>query len=236
MEYTRMKTVSAEVAAFLARLKLPQADASIILTNPTSNPVGPFHDALSTNTSLKGLGKSFTHVVAYKNIMTTYPKASEVMIENGVQAYTHKTTMSQFAQQLGMHRIYNEFNERKMERSDLRNVAFALVGYLVNNKGFEYTASFVETMLIENAIIDIKSIIKIDKPHDVVEKVLDCQIEYKILKENGRYSHSPMFEIGCFDIGNALNLLGIGIGSSIKMAQHRACMDCLVKHYQSKAI
>ena len=226
-----MKAVSAEVSAFVARLKLPQKDIAMILTNPPTNPVGPFHDGLETNSAFKGLGKSTMHTVLYEHVMTNWPKASESMIENGVQAYMNNDTISKFGQQLGVHRVFSEFNSKKMEKGDLKNVIFSLIGYFTKTKGIDFTHKFIQEMLISNSSLNLTDILKIDEPHKLLQELLNCKLEYKILKESGRFSHSPIFEVGCF---NGTTLLGIGVGSSIKMAQHRASMEYLIKHYESK--
>eukprot|EP00835_Amoeboradix_gromovi_P003467 NODE_230_length_13723_cov_0.393570.p5 type:complete len:263 gc:universal NODE_230_length_13723_cov_0.393570:12997-12209(-) len=226
-----MRTLSAEVSAFVSRLKLPKEDIAVILSNPPTNPVGPFHDGKSTNSAYKGLGKSTIHTVIYEHIMNKWPKSSENMIENGAQAYMNNDTLSKFAQQLGVHRIYNEFNETKMQKGDLRNIVYALIGYFTKTKGLEYTRKFINDMLISNSSLKLNDILKIDDPHKLLQEKLNCKLNYKILKESGRFSHSPIFEVGCF---NEKTLLGLGVGSSIKMAQHRSSMDYLIKFYQGR--
>lgn len=54
----------------------------------------------------------------------------------------------------------------------------------------------------------------------------------KLLKESGRQSHAPIFIVGAFD-GNDVKL-GEGMGSSIKMAEFRACEDALRRIYLTR--
>ncbi|KAJ1876521.1 54S ribosomal protein L3 mitochondrial, partial [Kickxella alabastrina] len=50
----------------------------------------------------------------------------------------------------------------------------------------------------------------------------------RIMKETGRFTASPVFIVGVFC---GVRMIGMGFGSSIKMAEHRAAKDALIKHY-----
>eukprot|EP00834_Sanchytrium_tribonematis_P003196 NODE_116_length_18347_cov_2.280962.p12 type:complete len:229 gc:universal NODE_116_length_18347_cov_2.280962:3912-3226(-) len=220
-----------EVAALLARLRLPKEEASKIFANPATNPVGPFHDTSATNSAFKGFGKSAMHTIVYQFVMEKWPRAPENMIENGVQAYMNSKVLGKFAKQLGIHRVYDEFNSEKILDGRLKNIVFALVGYFSHSHGFAEAQKFVKEMLLSNTSLNLDEILKIDEPRRLVQELLNIKVEFKILKESGRFSHSPVFEIGAF---NDTQLLGIGIGNSIPMAEHRACMQYLLKHYENK--
>lgn len=50
----------------------------------------------------------------------------------------------------------------------------------------------------------------------------------RLLSETGRHSSSPVFVVGVF---SGEEKLGEGFGSSLKMAEVRACRDALIHHY-----
>ncbi|KAJ1938574.1 54S ribosomal protein L3 mitochondrial, partial [Linderina macrospora] len=50
----------------------------------------------------------------------------------------------------------------------------------------------------------------------------------RILKETGRFTSSPVFIVGIFC---GTRMVGNGFGSSLRMAEHRAAKDALLKYY-----
>ncbi|KAJ2870680.1 54S ribosomal protein L3 mitochondrial, partial [Coemansia asiatica] len=50
----------------------------------------------------------------------------------------------------------------------------------------------------------------------------------RLMKETGRFTSSPVFIVGVFC---GTRMVGMGFGSSLKMAEYRAAKDALLKHY-----
>jgi hypothetical protein len=56
-----------------------------------------------------------------------------------------------------------------------------------------------------------------------------CRTFHRLLAESGRHSISPIFNVGLF-LPSGLKLAE-GSGSSLKMAEHRACVNALTSIY-----
>jgi large subunit ribosomal protein L44 len=102
-------------------------------------------------------------------------------------------------------------------------------------KGFEGARSFIHTHFLSRQA-DLSSILKFSDPKRLLFRTLQKYslgtAQLKLLKESGRQSHAAIFVVGAFD-GNGRKL-GEGMGSSIKMAEYRACEDALRRIYLQK--
>ncbi|KAJ9106437.1 hypothetical protein QFC21_001583 [Naganishia friedmannii] len=115
----------------------------------------------------------------------------------------------------------------------------SFVGLVYQEKGITAARQFVHAHFLSRHV-DVTSLINVRAPKHVlsveVRKLLGqagapelAGVESRILAESGRYSLSPIFNIGLF-LPSGLKLAE-GYGSSLRMAEHRAAINALTAMY-----
>ncbi|KAI8872422.1 hypothetical protein GQ42DRAFT_108644, partial [Ramicandelaber brevisporus] len=116
----------------------------------------------------------------------------------------------------------------------------ALVGAIVQEKGTavarKFIQSYVHTVPIDVNAALAQSPLMLTPTRTV--KVLFARKKLgppvaRLLKETGRDSSNPVFIVGIF---SGVNKMGEGFGSSMKMAEYRACKDVLVRYFGKEAL
>lgn len=108
----------------------------------------------------------------------------------------------------------------------------ALVGAVYQEQGPEAAKKMVHDYIISNKQVDLHAAFRRMEAKRHLSALLvrskKSPAVSRLLSETGRKSSSPVFVVGVFSGGEKL---GEGFGSSLKMAEHRACRDALVRHY-----
>jgi large subunit ribosomal protein L44 len=107
----------------------------------------------------------------------------------------------------------------------------SLIGALYHDKGSVAARKFIQSTLL-TATADMTQLLKLEQPKRMLSALMtrlrkDRPVS-RILHETGRQSAAPVYVVGVF---SGTRKLGEGSGSSIKMAEHRAAMDALLKHF-----
>ncbi|KAJ1927079.1 54S ribosomal protein L3 mitochondrial [Tieghemiomyces parasiticus] len=110
----------------------------------------------------------------------------------------------------------------------------AIVGAIYEEQGADAAKRFVHAFLLSRAF-DLSTALKLDNPKILLtlltrQKNLEHPVA-RLLKETGRLSNSPVFIVGMF---SGVRKIGEGFGSSLKMAETRACKDALIRYYMKE--
>ncbi|KAJ1727235.1 54S ribosomal protein L3 mitochondrial [Coemansia biformis] len=107
----------------------------------------------------------------------------------------------------------------------------ALVGAIYQEMGAVAARQFIQQHIISRPI-DTETVLQITNPKAMLAQLTKQKnMEFpvaRILKETGRFTSSPVFIVGVF---SGVKMIGMGFGSSLKMAEHRAAKDALIKYY-----
>ncbi|KAJ1344475.1 hypothetical protein BSLG_001035 [Batrachochytrium salamandrivorans] len=118
------------------------------------------------------------------------------------------------------------------------SVMFALIGAVYQHQGPAAARNLIHKHFISRAT-DVDAILdaqlKISKPRKLLAITLKNLGKPKpisrLLGETGRLSARSVFLVGVY---SGIEKIGDGYGSSIKMAEQRACIDALNKHYMTE--
>jgi hypothetical protein len=125
----------------------------------------------------------------------------------------------------------------------LASIPRAITALVFQERSLQSARKFVQSFFLSRQV-DLRSMIKFRDPkRALIETVAkfgherpksrcassiqspciteaEKRLSYRLLKETGRYSNSPMFVVGIF---SGPDKLGEGFGSSLKMAEYRVC-------------
>jgi large subunit ribosomal protein L44 len=116
----------------------------------------------------------------------------------------------------------------------LSSVSRSILGLTYQYGSLSAARTFAHAHFLSRKV-DLQGLIKfIDPKQTLLETVRKFSWERpvsRLLKETGRYTHSPVFVVGIF---SGEQQLGEGFGSSLKMAEYRAAEDALHRLYLTK--
>ncbi|KAJ3059842.1 hypothetical protein HDU98_004137 [Podochytrium sp. JEL0797] len=127
---------------------------------------------------------------------------------------------------------WNKKHSEKDPAVVVARVVQQLVGSLYEEQGAKAVNSFI-TNHIHSRTVDVASHLKLNNnPKQVLRQLLKDQNKQspvsRMLKETGRLSTNPVFIVGVY---SGIDKLGEGYGSSIAMAETRACKNALERHF-----
>ncbi|KAF7731667.1 hypothetical protein EC973_008837 [Apophysomyces ossiformis] len=211
--------------AFDARLKLN--------LSPTLLEKAVTHKSLSNeshNSALEFIGKRAIGLFTAEYFHSKYPTMHAAAFDGVLDSLLSYRAMSNLASQMGLQHVVRQAPEEKRPRV-LAECLNAVVGALYQEQGPEAVKRFVHAHIISRDL-DIRPLIKLPEPKRHLTRLLvklgKEPAVSRTLSETGRLSNAPVFVVGVF---SGQEKLGEGFGSSLKMAEYRACQDALYKHY-----
>ncbi|KAI9267981.1 ribonuclease III domain-containing protein [Phascolomyces articulosus] len=217
-------TNNATLNAFGARLGLQSLPPSLLEQAVTHG------DA----TNLIFLGKRVTGLYATEYLHTKYPSMHMDAFDQILTNYVGYKSLSHIGSQVGLQDVvrWNREEDNTLVHSTVLAECFnALVGAVYQEQGPEAAKKFVHAHILSRDL-DIRPFLKFKNPKrylSALTKKLGQEAPVsRIVSETGRLSSSPVFVVGVF---SGKNKLGEGFGSSLKMAEFRACQDALASYY-----
>ncbi|KAI8093536.1 ribonuclease III domain-containing protein [Halteromyces radiatus] len=196
-------------------------------------------DAEHNNQALSFLGKQAILYYTTEYLHCKYPDLPVDCFKYATSAYTSAKATNSLGHQLGLQHVMRWERPQTAEDSVMDGHAYAmcscinaLVGAVYQEQGPDAAKKMVHDYILNNRTIDLLPAFRRMEAKRSLSALLNRSKKERavsrLLSETGRKSSSPVFVVGVFS-GN--KKLGEGFGSSLKMAEHRACRDALMNHY-----
>ncbi|KAJ2157722.1 54S ribosomal protein L3 mitochondrial [Coemansia sp. RSA 552] len=191
---------------------------------------------LASNERMQWVGKRVLNLYVGEYLAAKYPNLPVEVLQDVQHANYGLTNLAEIGRHFGMGPAMRwESVEREAPQVGLTKVlgkaVQALVGAVYQEQGAAAARRFVHAHVLSRPV-DVEAVMQIKRPkltllHLARKKNLERPVA-RIMKETGRFTSSPVFVVGVF---SGTRMLGMGFGSSLKMAEHRAAKDALLKHY-----
>ncbi|KAI8339001.1 ribonuclease III domain-containing protein [Chlamydoabsidia padenii] len=196
-------------------------------------------DATHNNQALAFLGKQTIYYYTMEYVHCKYPDMPVDAFKMVISAYTSSKSLTSLGRQLGLQHVMRWERPQSVEDSVMNGQAYAitscinaLVGAVYQTQGPEAAKKMVHDHIISNKQVDLLAAFRGMEAKRHLSALLvrskKTAAVSRLLSETGRKSSSPVFVVGVFSDNEKL---GEGFGSSLKMAEHRACRDALMRHY-----
>ncbi|KAK4516033.1 uncharacterized protein ATC70_010994 [Mucor velutinosus] len=222
---------TAPINALGARLGL-SLDTNVLKQALTHKSV----EGSNNNAILEYIGKRVTGLFATEYIHSRFPQLHPGAFNTTLRAYIGNKSFSKIATEVGMQHTVDwkapENDSVKLGHSRvLADCMNALIGAIYQEQGQDAAKKFIHDFVLSRDF-DVRPGIKVQEPKrhlSILMKQLNKQPAVsRLLSETGRHSSAPVFVVGVF---SGENKLGEGFGSSLKMAEFRACQDALTSYY-----
>ncbi|CAO3627377.1 unnamed protein product [Mucor fragilis] len=190
----------------------------------------------NNNATLEYIGKRVTGLFATEYIHSRFPQLHPGAFNTTLRAYIGNKSFTKIATEVGMQHTVDwkapEDDSAKLGHARvLADCMNALVGAVYQEQGQDAAKKFIHDFVLSRDF-DVRPGIKVQEPKrhlSILMKHLNKQPAVsRLLSETGRHSSAPVFVVGVF---SGENKLGEGFGSSLKMAEFRACQDALTSYY-----
>ncbi|EPB84156.1 hypothetical protein HMPREF1544_09078 [Mucor circinelloides 1006PhL] len=222
---------TAPINALGARLGL-SLDTNVLKQALTHKSV----EGSNNNATLEYIGKRVIGLFATEYIHSRFPQLHPGAFNTTLRAYIGNKSFSKIATEVGLQHTVDwkapEDDSVKLGQSTvLADCMNALVGAIYQEQGQDAAKKFIHDFVLSRDF-DVRPTIKVQEPKrhlSILMKQLNKQPAVsRLLSETGRHSSAPVFIVGVF---SGENKLGEGFGSSLKMAEFRACQDALTSYY-----
>ncbi|KAJ2016581.1 54S ribosomal protein L3 mitochondrial [Coemansia sp. RSA 2337] len=221
-------------AALEARLNLSFGDHGVMEQVCTHKSYA--QGRVEHNERLEWIGKRALNLFVGEHLIATYPNLSTEALQDVQHSSFGMSSLAEVGRHFGMQAALRwEPVSREAPAVGLTKVlgkaVQALVGAIYQRQGVAAARSFVKQHVLSRPV-DVEAVMQIKNPKVMLVALTRQKgMEYpvaRILKETGRFTSSPVFIVGVFC---ATKMVGMGFGSSLKMAEHRAAKDALLKYY-----
>ncbi|KAG0169291.1 hypothetical protein DFQ30_003765 [Apophysomyces sp. BC1015] len=218
-------TVDPALFAFDARLGLKLSPAMLEKAVTHKSLVEENHNA-----ALEYVGKRAIGLFTVEYLHSKYPAMHATAFDGAVASFLSNRAMSNLAGQLGLQHVIRRSTDESTSRV-LAECLNAIAGALYHEQGPEAVKKFVHAHIVSRDL-DMRPLVKVAEPKRhltmLLSKLGKKAAVSRTLSETGRQSNAPVFVVGVF---SGEEKLGEGFGSSLKMAEYRACQDALFQHY-----
>ncbi|KAI8142439.1 ribonuclease III domain-containing protein [Fennellomyces sp. T-0311] len=215
-------TNNATLSAFGARLGLQSLNPSLLEQAVTH----------SSAANLTFLGKRVIGLYATEYLHAKYPSMHMNAFAEVLRKYIGNKSLSQIGSEVGLQDVVRwERDGNTVQSAVLAQCFNALVGAIYQEQGPEAAKKFVHAHILSREL-DVRPLLKLQNPKRYLSalcKKLGQEAPVsRVISETGRLSSAPVFIVGVF---SGEKKLGEGFGSSLKMAEFRACQDALASYY-----
>ncbi|KAI9286207.1 ribonuclease III domain-containing protein [Umbelopsis sp. AD052] len=149
-------------------------------------------------------------------------------------AYIGNNSLAKYGREIGLQHVLRwdaAESEGAFHSETMSSALNAIIGLVHQEKGAEAAKKFVHAHILARDV-NVSDVVKIENPKAHLSRLTTRYGKEKplsrLLKETGRATNSAVFIVGVF---SGEEKLGEGYGNSMKMAEYRACMDAINKHY-----
>ncbi|KAJ1656597.1 54S ribosomal protein L3 mitochondrial [Dispira simplex] len=227
-------TLSPATIAFAARLGLKFQDPTVLTQALTHC---SYQKGRTVNHGrFRWLGCQVIGLFVKEYFFSKYPNLSAATLENLYDIHFGPYALGLVGKELGLAYVMRwnppvpEKEEVGRERA-MGHTMQALVGAIYQEKGAATAKRFVHAFLLSRSF-SVELAMNLEKPKlklIALTKLKNMAHPVaRLLKETGRLTNSPVYIVGMF---SGTRKIGEGFGSSIKMAEVRACKDALIRYH-----
>ncbi|KAI8376566.1 ribonuclease III domain-containing protein [Radiomyces spectabilis] len=232
------KQKDAALAAFGARLGLQNLDSHVLEKAVTHASASQENNAVFT-----ALGKRVSSLYTLEYLHCRYPWIPTKTLDNVVGAYVGNKFFSRLGKHMGLQHVMRWQPTQGVEGIEdkplvhevaLSDCMNALIGVIYEKQGEDAAKKFIHAHILSADTI-VKDIVRETWKNNpkrhlsaLLRKVHKESPISRLVSETGRHSSAPVYVVGVF---SGEEKLGEGFGSSLQMAEHRACIDALQTHY-----
>ncbi|KZT56954.1 hypothetical protein CALCODRAFT_524158 [Calocera cornea HHB12733] len=202
----------------------------------------PQEPAPADNASLDAVGNSLLGLFAAEFVHATWPHLPTRATKAAVSAFVGPNTLCMVARELGAAQLLRwqrsprtEYRSALIHQDALMTIPRALVGLIYQLNSVGEARKFAEAFFLSRQV-DLRTLLKFVNPKlslvDVLIKFGWDKPVTRLLSESGRFTPTPVFVVGVY---SGVHKLGESFGSSLKMAEYRACEDALWRLYLTQA-
>ncbi|KZP00646.1 hypothetical protein CALVIDRAFT_456187, partial [Calocera viscosa TUFC12733] len=195
-----------------------------------------------SNAPLDVVGNSLLGLFAAEYVHATWPHLPTRATKAAVSAFVGPNTLFMVAKELGATQLLRWARTPRTETQSalilqdaLMTVPRALVGLIYQLNSITEARRFAEAFFLSRQV-DLRTLLKFVNPKS---SLVDVLIKFgwempvtRLLSESGRFTATPVFVVGVY---SGTVKLGESFGSSLKMAEFRACEDALWRLYLTQA-
>ncbi|KAJ2780585.1 54S ribosomal protein L3 mitochondrial [Coemansia javaensis] len=221
-------------AALESRLNLQFGDRGLMERVCTHRSAAGSGEA--SNERLQWVGKRVLNLQVGEHLERTYPNMTVEMLQDVQHGSFGLSSLAEVGRHFGMQPALRWRSTVKEEpgvgaTKVLGKAVQALVGAIYKDRGPAAARDFVRRHILSRPV-DTETVLQIKNPRVLLAQLMQRKgMERpvaRILKETGRFTSSPVFIVGVF---SGVKMVGMGFGSSLRMAEHRAAKDALIKYY-----
>ncbi|KAI8622167.1 ribonuclease III domain-containing protein [Chytriomyces sp. MP71] len=245
----------ASLSAFRARLgvALPSSNEALLvaLTHRSFVASSPNNASNSNSTTSDSdaeesqrnriLGARLLLFHVTNHVLLAHPRLPAHAVESLVEAYVGDRALADMGRISGIHHVMRWKKNKTLEEGlasvpgqaiAVARVVQALVGAIYHDQGARGVDEFIKRHVLSR-VVDVASHLRLQvNPKGTLRAILKEQKRpspvSRMLKETGRLSVNPVFIVGVY---SGLEKIGEGYGSSIAMAETRACKNALERHF-----
>ncbi|KAI8619647.1 ribonuclease III domain-containing protein [Chytriomyces sp. MP71] len=175
------------------------------------------------------------------HVLLAHPRLPAHAVESLVEAYVGDRALADMGRITGIHHVMRWKKNKTLEDGlagvpgqaiAVARVVQALVGAIYHDQGAKGVDEFIKRHVLSR-VVDVASHLRLQvNPKGTLRAILKEQKRpspvSRMLKETGRLSANPVFIVGVY---SGLEKIGEGYGSSIAMAETRACKNALERHF-----
>ncbi|KAJ1798705.1 54S ribosomal protein L3 mitochondrial [Coemansia sp. RSA 2598] len=190
----------------------------------------------SSNERLQWLGKRVLNLYVGEYLVAKYPNLPMESLQDVQHANFGMASLAEAGRHFGMLPALRWTSSAGPTQTVgatkvLGKAVQALVGAVYMDQGAAAAKEFIKRHLLAKPV-DIEAVVLLKNPKRMLVELTKLKgLEYpvaRLMKETGRFTSSPVFIVGVFC---GTRMVGMGFGSSLKMAEYRASKDALLKHY-----
>lgn len=229
---------STELSAFAKRIghsvdTLPSLQIAL-----TDRPLFDKVEKFPEHSRLAVLGQATLKSYVTESLFFSFPKLEGSMLLDLRNYLTNETALCKLADYLGVVDLIK--TERVLKSGSnarfISSMLCSVVGAIYENQGPPSVRSFVHNFVVSQlGGKNIEEIIKLEHPRFMLQRILKeqglAQPESRLVKESGRATHFPTFQVAVF---SGERLLGEGHGSSIKRAEREALLAALMSQFSTQ--
>ncbi|KAJ1978639.1 54S ribosomal protein L3 mitochondrial [Dimargaris xerosporica] len=229
--------LSPALYAFNARLGFKFSDPKILvqaLTHPSHK-----YGKTDNNSRYAWLGQKIVGLYASEFFYTKYPNLVPSTLQNLLDIHFSTYALGAIGKELGVGFVFRWRPPHGRESTggltwSLGTVMEALIGALYEDQGPAAAKRFIHAFLLSRSF-ELEAAMELEQPKmRLIALTRKKNMEYpvaRLLKETGRLTHSPVYIVGMF---SGSRKIGEGFGSSLQMAEVRACKDALIRYYMNE--
>ncbi|KAJ2359067.1 54S ribosomal protein L3 mitochondrial [Coemansia erecta] len=221
-------------AALSARLNITFSDPTLMEQVCTHKSYE--QGRLASNDRMQWVGKRVLNLYVGEYLAAKYPNLTIEMLQDAQHASFGLSSLAEVAKHFGMAAAMRwESSAKEAPNVGLTKVlgksVQALVGAIYQDQGAKAAKAFVAQHVLTRPV-NIDTIVQLKNPKLLLRALAEQRQMQRpvarLMKETGRFTSSPVFIVGVF---SGVKMIGMGFGSSLKMAEQRAAKDALIKYY-----